>query len=223
MKKIRLMLVDDDKLFASLLTDFLQKDPGFSVVATYHDGTELVKLIDSPIPCDIILLDLRMPGLNGIETLKELRLRQPAVKVIILSSFYKSSYTGHMLKSGASAFLPKEVSPASLTAAIKEVYENGHYFNSDQIETLRAQVSSRSPQPKLDKVTQLTEREIEILDLICQQLTAREIAEKLFITPRTVEGHKNNLMLKTGAKNLAGLVVFAIQNGIVNTGALFLG
>lgn len=222
MKKIRLMLVDDDKLFASLLTDFLQKDPELSVAATYHDGAELVKIMDAPMPCDIILLDLRMPGLNGIETLKELRLRQPAVKVIILSSFYKASYSGHMLKCGASAFLPKEVSPASLTAAIKEVYEKGHYFNPDQVETLRAQVSSRSPQPKLDKVAQLTEREIEILDLICQQLTAREIAEKLFITPRTVEGHKNNLMLKTGAKNLAGLVVFAIQNGIVNTGALFM-
>ena len=127
-----------------------------------------------------------------------------------------------MLKCGASAFLPKEVSPDKLVAVIDEVVNKGHSFDTQQIDTLREQVSGRSPKPRLDKTQALTERETEVLQLLCEQLTAREIAEKLFITQRTVEGHKNNLMLKSGAKNLAGLVVFAIQAGIVNTGDIFL-
>ena len=220
--KIRLILVDDDTLFISLLADYLRSQNNLEVVKTYHDGEEIIRIINEPLPCDVMLLDLRMSGLNGIETLKELRVKQPGVKVIILSSFYQDSYSGYMLKCGASAFLPKEVSPDKLTEVIIEVADKGHSFDSQQIDQLREQVSGRSPKPRLDKTQSLTERETEVLQLLCEQLTAKEIAEKLFITQRTVEGHKNNLMLKSGAKNLAGLVVFAIQSGIVNTGDIFL-
>ncbi len=220
--KINLMLVDDDALFISLLAEYLNSQEHMQVVRTFHDGKEVIAALETPLPCSVMLLDLRMSGLNGIETLKALRAHQPHIKVIILSSFYQPSYSGYMLKCGASAFLPKEVSPDKLVAVIDEVVNKGHSFDTQQIDTLREQVSGRSPKPRLDKTQALTERETEVLQLLCEQLTAREIAEKLFITQRTVEGHKNNLMLKSGAKNLAGLVVFAIQAGIVNTGDIFL-
>lgn len=123
---------------------------------------------------------------------------------------------GYMLKLGVNAFIPKGISPEKLVGIITEVAEKDYFFMDDQIEVLRSQLSSKIPQPVLDEEIQLSDREKEVLSLICKQKTAKDISKIMYISKRTVDGHRTNLLLKTGAKNTAGLVIYAIQNKIID-------
>ena len=129
---------------------------------------------------------------------------------------------GFMLKTGAAAFIPKGISPQELLKIVREVKQKGFYFQPDQLNIIREQVSAKSPEPNIHKKDVLSEREMEILKLICLQKTAKEIGEQLFIAQRTVEGHKNNLYLKTETKNIAGLAIYAIQNNLLKAEEIFL-
>jgi len=213
---IYIAIVDDDSLIVSLLKEFLNHQPNTQVLFTANCGEELLTQLKGSrnLPA-IVLLDLKMEGMGGIDVLPHLKSRYPEINTIVISSYFKPSFTGFMFKSGVAAFLHKGISPTNLFSIIQTVDEKGYYFSDDQIETLREQVSSKSPAPILDAKDTLTEREIEVLSMIIEQKTAKEIGELLFITQRTVEGHKTNLFAKTGAKNLAGLVIYAIQNKIV--------
>lgn len=216
MSNISVVIVDDDKLIVSLLNDFLQSQDGINVLYTCEKGEKLLEVLSTQgqLP-DVLILDLNMGGINGAEVTKILKTDYSSIHTIIMSSHYKRSFMGFMLKAGVAAFIPKGISPLELVEIIKEVYSKGYYFMPDQLDILREQVSSKAPQPVLDEKNSLSEREIEILKLICFQKTAKEIAEQLFLSSRTVEGHKNNLFTKTGAKNIAGLVIYAIQNDII--------
>ncbi len=214
---IKVAIVDDDTLIVSLLKGFLETQPEFQVVFTAGNGKEcLDQLNNTSDHPDVILLDLKMDQMNGIETSKVLKSDFPDIHKVIISSHYNKSFMGFMLKTGVSAFLPKGIDPPELLKIIKEVHLNGFFFMKDQMEIIREQLSSKSPKPSLDEHNGISQRELEVLRLICQQKTAKEIAEILFIAPRTVEGHKNNLFIKTSAKNTAGLVIYAIQNDIIN-------
>ena len=224
MPEISVAIVDDDKLVVELLSGFLSDHPHMQVVHTFHDGGDFVEALRTGTPPpDLVLLDLRMEGLNGVETTAVLRQEFPDIKIVVLSSFYKRSFMGFMLKSGVNAFVPKDLTTQQLTNIITEVYEKGHYFAPDQLDVIKEQLSSRVPQPSFEADELLSEREKEVLRLICQQLTAKEIGEKLFIAQRTVEGHKNSILLKTGAKNTAGLVLYAVQHRLIEPDGLFLG
>lgn len=216
MSIINIAITDDDALIVNLLRDFISLQENFNVVFTAGSGEELFSLLKTSeaIP-DILLLDLNMKGMNGIEVTQQLKAGYPSVRVIVISSHYQRSSMGFMLKTGVSAFLPKGISTKELVEIIENVMEKGFYFLPDQMEVLREQISSKAPQPVLEQENTLSEREVEVLRLICQQKTAKEIGELLFITQRTVEGHKNNLFVKTGAKNIAGLAIYAIQRNIM--------
>ena len=216
-EKIKIALVDDDKLIVQLLDEYLSQREQFEIVITAINGESFIqKLHDSDILPDVVLLDLRMQGMSGLETLAALKSDFPGIRAIVVSSHYQKIFMGHMMKSGACAFLPKGVSPEQLVVAISEVSEKGFYFMKEQIEILREQVASNAPAFVPDDEISLSPREIDVLKLICQQQTSKQIADQLFISQRTVEGHKANLLLKTGAKNTAGLVVYAIKNKIVD-------
>ncbi|MNE84218.1 Response regulator UvrY [compost metagenome] len=120
-----------------------------------------------------------------------------------------------MLKTGVAAFLPKGVSPNELVQIIRKVHEKGFFFMADQMDVIREHLSIKSPKLILEQGNELSNREIDVLRLLCKQKTAKEIGELLFITQRTVEGHKNNLFVKTGAKNIAGLVIYSIQHNVI--------
>ena len=156
------------------------------------------------------------------DILEILKKDYPSIKTIIMSSHYKKSFMGFMLKMGASAFIPKGISPQNLLEIVKTVAQKGFYFEQDQIDIIREQVASKTPKPDLHDNTNLSTRELEVLRLICLQKTAKEIGDELFITKRTVEGHKNNLFLKSETKNIAGLAIYAIQNNIVNVDEILL-
>lgn len=213
---ITITLVDDDALIVSLLKDFLGNQDAIEVCYTADSGEMLMEKLstESALP-DIMILDLNMKGINGVEVTEFLKQNYPSIKVILMTSHYKRSFMGFMLKTGVSAFIPKGISPLQLLEIIKEIYDKGFYFMEDQLGVLREQISHKAPKPTLIERNKLTEREIEVLKLICFQKTAKEIGEKLFITPRTVEGHKSNLFIKTEARNIAGLVIYAIQNDYI--------
>ena len=214
---IRIAIVDDEVLIVMLLCDYFLKHKKILVTLTANDGSTFIDCLRKveSIP-DIVLLDLHMKGLNGIDTTTILKKEFPDLKIIVISSYYKKTFMGYMLKLGVNAFLPKGILPEQLAEAIEEVYNKGYYFVEEQIEAMRNQISSKTPAPSFSSEEELSEREIEVLKLICQQYTAQQIADKLFISPRTVEGHKSNLLLKTSARNLAGLVIYAVQKNIIN-------
>jgi DNA-binding NarL/FixJ family response regulator len=216
--KIRLSIVEDDSLLSDLLAAFLLKE-GFELAGVYtHAEAFLEDSRTETQPPDVLLLDLKLEGMNGIELLDILRRQSSPIQVIALSSYYKPDSFGFMIKSGVAAFLPKEVSPTTLVEAIERVAKDGHFLLTDQVELLRTQLSSRIQEPVLESANALSEREIEILRLLAEQKTAKEIADQLFVTPRTIEGHKNNLFAKTGAKNLAGLIIYGVQHGFIEPG-----
>ncbi|MCT4581554.1 MAG: response regulator transcription factor [Flavobacteriales bacterium] len=214
---ISLTIVDDDALIVSLLEKYFTLQEDIEVLSTACSGEEFLTNIKaaSSFP-DILILDLKMKNMSGIDVMKSLKKNYPEIKVIVMSSHYKQSFMGFMLKTGVSAFIPKGISPEELTNVVREVAKNGYSFFSDQLNIVREQISPKSPAPVLNKGDVLSSREVEVLKLICLQKTAKEISEELFLSTRTVEGHKNNLFLKTETKNIAGLVVYAIQNKIID-------
>lgn len=218
MKKISIAIADDDSLVAKLLEDFFNVSSEYDVLFTVADGNELMKQLDlsSQTLPEIVLLDLKMPGMNGIDALQRLKKSYPSIKVIIISSYYQNSFTGFIFKTGGSAFIPKEISPQYLLEIIGTVYQHGIYMMREQVSHMREQISSKAPKPVFNKRGEFSKREIEILKLIGMQKTTKEIGEILFIAPKTVEGHKNNLFTKTGAKNVAGLLIYAIRNDVLN-------
>jgi DNA-binding NarL/FixJ family response regulator len=217
MSKISIAITDDDTLIAELLHSFLDNCEGFAVLFHASDGHDLLAKLNActSLP-DIILLDLKMQGMDGIEAMRQLKIHFPSIKIIVVSSHYKQNFLSFMLNTGASAFVPKGISPLLLQEIIRTVLDNGVYFMPEQSQSIRSKSPAKASRMLLQDGSELSEREIEVLKLISLQKTANEIGEILFIAGRTVEGHKNNLFIKTGAKNIAGLVVYAIQHDIIS-------
>jgi len=222
-KPINIAIVDDDNLIVQLLDAYFSNNESISVIMKANDGSVFLEQLKSaPEIPDIVLLDLRMQKMDGIETTELLKEQYPTIKIIVISSHYKSSFMGYMLKTGVNAFIPKEISPDALEQIIYSVSKTGYYFSEEHVNAMSQHISMKAPKPKLSKQEILTSRELEILKLICQQYSTVEIASKLFITKRTVEGHKANLLLKTGVRNTAGLVIFAISHQIIGPDELTL-
>jgi len=157
-----------------------------------------------------------MANLNGIETAKILQTSYPAIHVIILSSYFSKAFVINLIEIGATSYLPKNAQPEEVERTIREVVAKGYSYNDAVMQIIRDNMVQKN-RPKIKtpfKIT-LTNREQEVLELICNQATTAEIAKKLFISTRTVEGHRNNLLQKLGCRNTAGLVVFALQHQLV--------
>ncbi|UTX50302.1 response regulator transcription factor [Chryseobacterium sp. MA9] len=218
--KIKIGIVDDDLLFVQLLKNYIDNNGDYQVTLTSTGGYQF--LTEDSGSLDILILDLRMTNGDGLEVMSELAKRETETKIIVLSSFYRRSFMGQMLKMGAHAFLPKEIELQELLAVIKTVHHRGHYFSNDQIDVMRTQLSNKLPEFHAFSKNELTDREVDVLRLVCQQLSTKEIADSLFISPKTVETHKTNLMIKTGVKNMAGLVIYAVQNQVIDPNEIVL-
>lgn len=224
-EKIKICLVDDDALVVELMTEFLNNKPDLSVVSTFHSGNSAIRGLnsaDTALLPDVMLLDLKMKDGDGMKVIDVVIKKHPTVKIIVLSSYYRDSFLGQMLKKGIHGFVPKETDKNELVEIIHEVHTKGHFFTAGQISTLREQVSNTTPKVQLNTQDALSDRELDVLKLICNQYTAKEVAEKLFISAKTVEAHKSNLMVKTGVRNMAGLIIYAIKHNIVDANDIFL-
>ncbi|HVW14153.1 MAG TPA: response regulator transcription factor [Mucilaginibacter sp.] len=214
---IRLAIVDDQKIFRQSLSALLLSNPNYELVAGAESGTDyLAQLSQMEQLPDITILDMEMPGINGMELYKILHDQYPAVRTLVLSIHSNERLIAKMIELGASGYLVKNCDKSELFTAINSVYHSGFYINLRVMQAIQ-KASHYKNRPVKDihgNNIDVSKREAEILKMICGELNATEIAEKLFISSRTVDGHKANLLLKTGCKNTAGLVVFAIRNGI---------
>lgn len=218
-KPIKIILADDELLFRKGVVFMLEREKKFEILFEASNGEELVEYLNNNqnnLP-DIILMDLKMPLVNGVEATKKIHKKFPFIKIIALTSYDSKPFIINMIQEGASSYLVKNASPFEMINTIQEVADKGFYYNELIMKIIQEDevFGNRKIKSSFDE-DYLTIREKEILELICFQLSTNEIAEKLFISPRTVEGHRNNLLLKTESKNIAGLVVYAIQNKIVS-------
>ncbi len=212
---IKVALVDDEVLFRKGISFLLQKEKNIEVLFEASNGEELIShLNNNETKPDIIIMDLKMPILNGVEATKIIRKFFPEIKIIALTSYDTRAFVINMIQVGAVAYIIKNTTPKDLINTIKEVACKGFYYNEAILRTLKDTILTTKNSKINLETSFLSPREIEILQLICNQKTTAEIAEKLFLSPRTVEGHRNNLLLKTESRNIAGLVVYAIQNEI---------
>ena len=210
---VRIALVDDHTLFRRGLKMLLASCPDFEVVAEASSGEEFLELLDAARP-DVVFMDYSMGGINGAETTERALARVPDLKVISLTMFGDNAYYSRMAAAGAKGFLLKDSEFDEVVDAVRTVCDGGTYFSALLLESisqsLRVTHSAGS-----DGQDALSDREIEILVGICQGLSTQEIADKHFISKRTVDKHRANILEKSGCKNTASLVVYAIKNGLV--------
>ncbi|MEP0264105.1 response regulator transcription factor [Dokdonia sp.] len=222
--QIKIVLADDELLFRQGLRAILSREKDFDILFDATDGQDLMdQLRESEVLPDVILTDLKMPELNGVEATKLIHKEFPDIKTIALTSYFSKPFIVNMISIGAVAYLAKNSTPKLMVTTIKEVYEKGFYYDTQVLKFIQEGLLNPS-EKKLKSnfdTTYFTKREKEVLELICKQHTTNEIADALFISPRTVEGHRNNLLLKTESKNIAGLVVYAIQHKIVDLDSKF--
>lgn len=216
MNKIKLLLADDEELFRKGISFLLQRQENIQILYEADNGNEVVEYLkSSSIHPDIILMDLKMPLLNGVEATKLINKEFPSIKIIALTSYNTKSFIANMIDIGAASYIVKNSSPEEMITTINQVIEKGFYYNEEVLNVIQENLIDNKRKNLFFEEVILTKREREILELICNQKSTQQIADKLFISPRTVEGHRNNLLLKTDSQNSAGLVVFAIQNKIV--------
>lgn len=208
---IDIMVVDDHQLLIDGIKSTLESKDGIRVVAEANNGKDALERLDDT-RVDVVLMDINMPIMDGLECTRLLTRKYPEVKVIALSQYPEKRFVKTMMKNGASGYLLKDSSKSELVNAIEKVFNGETYIN----ERLFKDLSFLSAKPEASKLfPQLTNREIEILKLICTEFSAPEIAEKLNISPHTVDSHRANLIVKAGAKNTAGLVRWAMENDFI--------
>jgi DNA-binding NarL/FixJ family response regulator len=216
MQVIRVGIADDHKIFRKGIILSLRQYTNISFVLEAENGEDLLEQLKTNQP-DIVLLDLRMPGKDGIETTKEISKLYPGIKILIITMFEDERYVSHLMENGANGYLLKNAEPAEIKKAIMEAYVRGYYLNNFVNRILLKKSSARIKNaPSLNNEIVISEREKEVVSLICREFTASEIADKLSISPRTVESIKDRLMERFGLKNTAGLVFFAVKNELID-------
>lgn len=213
---IRIALVDDHSLFRHGLKMLLSTHPNFEVVAESSSGEEFLAVVESVRP-DVTFMDYAMAGINGAQTTERALALCPEMKVISLTMFADNAYYSQMVASGAKGFLLKDSDFDVVVEAVEIVCSGGSYFSSSLMESLSQSIHSTGNVnvESIAEEDRLSDREIEILVDICRGLSNQEIADHLFISKRTVDKHRANILEKSGCKNTASLVVYAIRNGLV--------
>lgn len=213
---VRVVLVDDHAILRQSLKMLLGARPEIEIVGEASDGREAIALCERLKP-DVVLMDLSMPELNGIEATRQLKRSCPATRVIVLSAYGDQDQLREALRAGATGYVIKRSDIEELTMAIQMVRRGNTYFSADlasSVDISEVIYQSRRPEARSD-ADSLTSREREVLQLIAEGNTGKDIAGKLYISPKTVEGHKTRIMSKVGARNRADLIRFALRSGIV--------
>jgi DNA-binding NarL/FixJ family response regulator len=212
---IHVAIAEDQKLFRACLVPILNSYDHINVVSEVSNGAELMHAVrNADVVPDVVILDLAMPEMNGLETTEALKKEFPDVKIIVLTVHNEERHIVKMVGMGVNGYLVKNAEIDEVIKAIESVMFKGFYFNESTLLSIQNGMSQRRPK-SFDTHSPLTIREKEILELICKEFTTPEIAEKLYLSVRTVDGHRNHLLEKTGARNTAGLVLYALRYDIV--------
>lgn len=222
--KIRVGLVEDHFLFRQGMKAIISAWPDIEIVFESAEGYSVVdKLYAADVLPDVMLVDLSLPPhdkkeFGGKEVTVALREFFPDIKIIILSGHEDENFIAQLIEHGAHGYLVKDSDPREVYDSIISAHHKGSYINARTLKAIQQNIGKKTKPRSSSPATteQLTKREEEVLQLICQQLTTEQIAERLFISPKTVNGHRNSLLEKTAAHNVAGLVIYAIKNNIVS-------
>lgn len=217
MNTIKISLVEDENLFRDGLKALLNEVEDFEVQMAVENGKVFLDLLSrAEVLPDVILADFNMREMNGLELTEIIQKKYPSIKIIILSIYDQDRFVWRMIEAGVAGYLAKNCDTGEVELAIRMAHKTGFYFSENTQRAMRNGYKFRNTHMRtlLNIPAELTERELEIMKLICMEFTNMAIAEKLNISVRTVDGHRNNLLAKTGCKNTAGLVLFAIRNNI---------
>jgi DNA-binding NarL/FixJ family response regulator len=206
-EKITVAIVDDHQLFRNGLKFIISNEPDIETVIEASNGKEFLSYLEEYKP-DLVLMDISMPEMDGVETTRRAILKYPDLNVLVLSMYSDVEYYNTMIDLGVKGFILKDIDNKELVEAIRKVYSGGNYFSQELLLKL---IKHKPEGSGID----LTRREKEVLELICKGYSNQEISDELFISQRTVERHRSSLLYKTESKNSVSLVVYAIKNGLV--------
>lgn len=216
MKTIKTIIADDHRLFRKGLSSMFEDVPNISVIGEAANGQELLSLLTKKHP-DLILMDLKMPIMDGIEATEHVKSKYPDIKIIVLSMYEDERFIIHLLELGVNGYLLKNADPEEMEHTIETVMTKDFCFNDQVTNIMRKNLfGTRKGKPNFDTSVELTSREMQILRLVCKEMTNSQIGTELHLSSRTVEGHRKKILEKTGSKNTAGMVYFAVKNGIVD-------
>lgn len=210
---INILIADDHHLLIDGLKATLRDIEDFNIIDEAYNGFQVLEKLEAGLEVNIILMDINMPKLDGLECTRQVAKKYPDIKIIALSQYDEKRFVKRMVKNGASGYLLKDAGKDQLEKAIREVWSGNKYYcerlSIRLVEQELKDENNSSLFPKLSK------RELEVLNLICKEFSSQEISEKLFISFHTVESHRANLMYKAGVKNTAGLVRWAVENDFI--------
>ena len=214
MTDIRIAIADDHEIFLDGLALMLSRHPGFTVCGRASNGQTLIDIVEREKP-DVVVTDIRMPVVDGIQATRQITAAHPEIKVVALSMFDEETLIVEMLEAGAKGYLLKNAHKDEIVDAITSVYHHKNYYCSQTSSLLASMIvrskAGPSPQPQIV----LNDREKLIIQMICQQQTTQQIADKIYLSKRTVEGYRVKILEKIQAKNIAGVVIFALKNNII--------
>lgn len=215
MKKIKIAIADDYKIFRDGLKVGLLNDDNLEVVLEADNGEDLLTGFEKSVP-DVVIMDLKMPVMDGMEATKVIKKKYSTVKVLVVTMYDDDKFIIHLMENGANGYLLKNADADEIKKSIYAVHENGYYFNDVVNKALlKKLVLKQNLKPSFNQNVEFTERELQVLKLICEEKTAAEIGKEIFLSPRSVEGIRQRLIEKVGVRNTAGLVMFALKNGII--------
>ena len=213
---MKLLLVDDHKLIRDAIRSYLEGDDEFEIVEEAGNGQEALVLLKS-IKVDVVLMDIQMPVMYGIDCTKKIKELYPDTHILSLSMLKDNQFIKQMLAAGATGYILKNSGEEEVKKAIRTVNNGETYYSAEVAEIVMQSMMKGSNIQRSNKLVvdlPLSSRETEVLYLIIKEKTNQEIADELFISPRTVDAHKRNLLEKTGSKNIAGLVLYAIEKNL---------
>ncbi|SMO58267.1 response regulator transcription factor [Gracilimonas mengyeensis] len=216
MANVRITIADDHEIVRDGIRLLLEDEPGFEIISEAENGKEACEACGKYNP-DLVIMDITMPKMDGIEATKKIKKEYPDIKVLALTMLSEDQHIRKMIKAGASGYILKSAGRDELIKAVNQIMEGQHYFSDGATQSILMELVN----PDLSKKNQpedvhITEREQEVLKLIVNEYTNQEIADELFVSVRTVDAHRRNLLQKTGSKNTAGLVKYALKNNLLD-------
>lgn len=216
MENLKILIADDHPMFRKGLELSIKTISIVGKIFQAENGLQVMEVLEAE-PVDVIFMDIKMPLQNGIETTKQVVKKYPQIKVIALSMFDDKDNILEMFKAGVSGYLLKNTNKAEIETAIKEVMQGSKYYSKEVSDVLLQRIiSAESDSNSYNADNKLTEREIEVLKYVCMQMSTKEIADVMCLSDKTIEGHRIRLIQKTNSKNLAGLVMYAVDHGLVD-------
>lgn len=210
---IRIALVDDHQLFRKSLTSLLNSSDDFEIIYDTDDGLHFIEYAKA-VNIDVVLLDIQMPILSGFEVCKQLKMMNPEIKILIISQLTSKEVIHYVMECGADGFCSKNSSPEHLEIAIRKIMEHDYYFDNELGSVIRDAIlwdKNSNLYFDFSKSVTFTKREVEIIKMVCREMSTKQIANSLFISSRTVNNHKKNIMNKTQTKNFVGVILFALK------------